>query len=79
MKHVDLINKWPSLSAFAGDIGVSYGTAKAMRRRGVVPPEYWVAAVEGAARRDIAGITLSNLAAGVDRRRAQSASSVEAA
>ncbi|HKY71633.1 MAG TPA: hypothetical protein VJL88_06915 [Nitrospira sp.] len=63
--HVDMINEWPSLAEFAEDIGVSYGTAKAMRRRGSVPSEYWVVMVSKAAEREIAGVTFAALAEAV--------------
>jgi hypothetical protein len=51
----DLIGLWPSLSDFAADLAVPYDTAKGMRRRGKIAPNYWTTLVEAAARRDIAG------------------------
>ena len=57
MTHSDIINLWPSLSDFAGDIGVEYGTAKAMRRRASIPVEYWPKVIAKAAERGIDGIT----------------------
>lgn len=65
MTHADLINLWPSLADFAADIGVEYGTAKAMRRRSSIPSEYWLAMVRSADVRTIAGVTLEALAAAV--------------
>jgi hypothetical protein len=65
MTHVDVINLWPSLSEFAADLGIEYGTAKAMRRRGSIPSEYWVAVVKNAERRDLADVTLEALAVAV--------------
>lgn len=65
MSHAPIINKWPSLSVFAEDIGVTYGTAKAMRRRGSIPSEYWLSAVTKAALRDIKGVSLKELAEAV--------------
>lgn len=62
MNHTDVINLWPSISAFAEDIGVSYGTAKAMRRRGSVPGGYWAKMVAKAEEREIKGVTLDVLA-----------------
>tara|TARA_R110002020_G_scaffold467027_4_gene690182 strand:+ start:3033 stop:3254 length:222 start_codon:yes stop_codon:yes gene_type:complete len=62
MTHADIINLWPSLSAFAEDLGVPYVTAKAMRRRMSIPASYWVRMIEAAAARDIAGVTLADLA-----------------
>lgn len=58
-----LIERWPSLSAFADDIGVIYVTAQGMHRRGSIPSEYWAAVVEGATKRGIAGVNLEILAA----------------
>ncbi|OJU37177.1 MAG: hypothetical protein BGN94_08175 [Rhizobiales bacterium 68-8] len=65
MTHSDLINLWPTLADFAADIGVEYGTAKAMRRRSSVPSEYWLSMVRSADGRGIAGVTLEALAAAV--------------
>lgn len=62
MTHSDIINRWPSLSDFAGDIGVEYGTAKAMRRRSSIPPGKWVLIVEKAAERGIEGVNYEVLA-----------------
>lgn len=62
MTHSQIIAKWPSLSEFARDLGVPYGTAKAMRRRGSIPPAYWAAVVSKAALRDIHGVSLQALA-----------------
>jgi hypothetical protein len=63
--HVTLIGLWPSLSAFAEDIGLSYNSAKAIKRRGRIPAWYWQACVDGAARRGISGVSLEQLAAAV--------------
>ncbi|MDX3929197.1 MAG: hypothetical protein QHC90_25775 [Shinella sp.] len=63
MTHADLINLWPSLTAFADDIGVPYVTAKAMRRRGSIPAPYWLLAVSRADERGLEGVTLERLAA----------------
>lgn len=62
MSHSDIINLWPSLSAFAQDIGVPYVTAKAMRRRGSIPAPYWIRTVSRARERDIEGVTAERLA-----------------
>lgn len=60
--HVDLIEKWPSLTAFAEDIGQPYNNAKAMKRRGRIPAWYWASCVAGAERRGIDGVSLDALA-----------------
>lgn len=62
MTHSEIINRWPSLSDFATDLGVPYGTAKAMRRRSSIPPGHWARVVSKAALRDIKGVTLQALA-----------------
>lgn len=61
MSHTDLINLWPSLSAFAEDIAIQYGTAKAMRRRNSIPPTHWPAMVAKAKARKIKGVSLEAL------------------
>nr|BDD43725.1 hypothetical protein 6 [Spirochaetaceae bacterium] len=65
MTHSDIINLWPNLSQFADDLGVRYGTAKAMRRRGRIPPEYWCCLVQKASERGICGVTTDALAEAV--------------
>ena len=62
MSHSDVINLWPSLGAFAQDIGVPYVTAKAMRRRGSIPAPYWLLVVSRAREREISGVTVERLA-----------------
>ena len=68
MTHTAFINLWPSLAEFAGDISVSYGTAKAMRRRGSVPPAYWSMMVKKAKERRIAGVDEKTLALAIAHR-----------
>lgn len=41
----DVIDRWPTLSDFARDAGVSYGAAKQMRRRSSIPVQYWPALI----------------------------------
>jgi hypothetical protein len=62
MTHAEIINCWPTLSDFADDVAVAYGTAKAMRRRDSIPSEHWIAVVAGAQQRGISGINLEALA-----------------
>ncbi len=62
MSHTQIIFLWPSLSDFAGDLDIAYGTAKAMRRRGSIPAPYWPRLVAKAAERDLEGVTLEVLA-----------------
>ena len=70
MTHTDIINLWPSVSDFAVDLGVEYGTAKAMRRRGSIPSEYWLKVEAGATSREISGVSLQVLAEAVAERAA---------
>lgn len=65
MTHSQIIDLWPSLTEFAGDISVQYGTAKAMRRRSRVPDEYWLVLVRRAEARGLQGVTLEALAEAV--------------
>jgi hypothetical protein len=52
MQYLDPIFRlWPTLSDFASDAGVSYGTAKQMRRRDSIPARYWSVIVERAVQR----------------------------
>ena len=69
MTHADIINKWPSLSDFADDLAVEYGTAKAMRRRASIPVNHWPKVMAKAAARGIEGISLDVLVASVARER----------
>lgn len=57
-----IIDKWPSLPAFAADLDVIYVTAQAMKRRDSVSAEHWPALVAAAERRGIKGVTLEALA-----------------
>lgn len=59
--HRDVIDRWPSLRAFADDIGETYNTTKAMRRRGSIPVEYWPRVVASAVARGIEGISYETL------------------
>ena len=72
MDHAQIIDLWPKLSDFALDIGVAYGTAKAMRRRRSIPPEYWPRVVAASAGRNIPGITTDRLLVARSSRRVAS-------
>lgn len=61
MTHSDIINNWPTLSDFADDLGVPYGTAKAMRRRSSIPTVHWPLLISKARDRAISGVTLETL------------------
>jgi hypothetical protein len=60
--YTEIIDRWPSLSSYAEDIGVRYGTAQVMRYRGSIPARYWKRVVAAAARRGIEGVSLDLLA-----------------
>lgn len=62
MNHSVIIGSWPSLTDFANDLGVGYETAKGMRRRGTIPPGYWVRTVVAAQVRGIDKVTYERLA-----------------
>lgn len=68
MTHFEIINLWPSLTDFADDIEVKYGTAKAMRRRSSIPAGYWPLVVAKAFGRGIDGVTIEILARAVAER-----------
>lgn len=59
--HREIIDRWPTLRAFADDIGVAYGTAKAMRRRNSIPDQHRPRVVESAFDRGFDGITFELL------------------
>ncbi|ACA18441.1 hypothetical protein M446_4083 [Methylobacterium sp. 4-46] len=61
------------LSEFAADIGVHENTAKQMRKRDSVAPEYWDAWVRGARVRGVGGVTLERLASIAAQRRVRAA------
>jgi hypothetical protein len=60
--YTEIIDRWPSLTTYAEDIGVRYGTAQVMRYRGSIPARYWKRVVAAAARRGIDGVSLDLLA-----------------
>lgn len=64
-----VIAAWPSLAVFASDIGVAENTAKKMRQRDSIAPEYWSSAVTAADVRGVAGVTLELLAQLAEKRR----------
>lgn len=60
--HRDIINVWPTLAAFAEDLGIPYETAKGMRARGSIDGRYWADVVTAAGNRGFAAVTLEALA-----------------
>lgn len=65
----DVIERWPSLAAFARDIGVEEGTAKQWRSRSKIPAEYWSDIIVAAQERQIQAVTASLLCSLANRRR----------
>lgn len=58
-----IIDRWPSLAAFAADLGVKYVTAQVMRHRDSISARHWGRLVKAARRRGFEGVTLDALAA----------------
>lgn len=53
MTYQSLMNKWPTLAAFARDIGVDYEIVKKWKQRNSIPSIHWPAVVEAGKQRDI--------------------------
>ena len=78
----EIIEKWPSVSAWARDIGLkreSHGTL--IKMRGRIPVVYWPATIAAAQRRGIEGVTNDSLVAAhtVARPKPQAETSAEEA
>ena len=65
----DVIGRWPSTRAFARDAGCSPMLVRQWRHRDYVPARYWLGIANGAARRGIAAIDVTLLAALAAKRR----------
>ncbi|MCG8442518.1 MAG: hypothetical protein MI723_11985, partial [Caulobacterales bacterium] len=63
MTVADVIDLWPSIAAFAVDLGVPYTTAASWRSRNSIPSRFWAGVVEAAERRGVAGVDLASLSA----------------
>lgn len=74
--HRKVIGLWPSLKAFADDLDVDYGTAKAIRRRNSIQVTDFPTVVEAALRRSIPGITYELLARTARRARQRKTAAV---
>lgn len=68
ISHRDVIALWPSIRAYADDIGVSRDAAKGMNWRDSIPGRYWAVTVERAVARGLSGVTLKVLADGAQGR-----------
>jgi hypothetical protein len=62
LSHRNIIDAWPRLGDFADDLGISYGNAKAMRRRDRIGLEYVTKVVAAAEARGIDGVTAALIA-----------------
>ena len=62
MTFPDVISKWPNAGELARDIKLTRGAVKQWRRRGSIPPEYWLEIERAARRRGIDGVTVFALA-----------------
>jgi hypothetical protein len=58
----DIIDLWPSVSAFAVAIGVRYGTAQQMRNRNSIDGAYWQRLVDAAQKQGFRHVDLELLA-----------------
>lgn len=62
MTHPEIIDLWPSIEAFADDVGAKVATARKWRQRGRIPSEYWVKTEQAASERKIVNVTLLAIA-----------------
>ncbi len=67
--YADVIDLWESYDALASDVGATVYSIRKWRQRDSIPPEYWRALVESAAKRGIAVVTLEVLAGFAANRR----------
>jgi hypothetical protein len=58
----DLILRWPSAEALAGDLGLLGVTVRQWGARNSIPPAYWPGVIASAAARGIPGVTLEAMA-----------------
>lgn len=57
-----LIDTWPTIGAFADDLGCGYEAARQMRRRNSIAPEHWPGVIEVSLERGVSGIDFAWLA-----------------
>lgn len=58
----EIIESWPTITAFANDLGCGYEAARKMRSRNSVAPEHWGKLVALCKTNKINGVTLEWLA-----------------
>jgi hypothetical protein len=57
----DLIELWPSIGAFAADVGVPYETANSWKKRNSIPAKNWPGVIAAAQKRGFEEITAERL------------------
>lgn len=65
----DIIGRWPSIRAYADDIGVRYVTAQVMKHRDRIASDHWKAVVAAARKRGFKDITYDLLVDIADARK----------
>lgn len=60
--YIPIFNKWPSLKAFADDIGIDPAYARTLKMRDSLPSSYWNHVEAAAKRRKLRGINIKTLA-----------------
>lgn len=57
----ELIELWPSIGAFAADVGVPYETANSWKKRNSIPAKNWPEVIAAGGRRGFDEITAERL------------------
>ncbi len=58
----ELIEMWPSIGAFAADVGVPYETANSWKKRNSIPAKNWPEVIAAAGRGGFPDVTFERLA-----------------
>jgi len=59
---IDVINRWPTVVAFANETGTEVATAYKWRKRNSIPSSVWLTVIEAAKQRDFTDVTVDQLA-----------------
>jgi len=62
MTFRSIIDRWPTIAAFATEVGEKYPTVAAWRQRDSIPPRYWSVVVKAARDRGMTDVTFETLA-----------------
>ena len=62
-----IIDRWPTVAAFAAEVGEKYPTVAAWRQRDSIPPRRWGAVVKAAHARGFTDVTYETLAGAAAR------------